>query len=46
VSYLAAEQAFERDVQAFWTAAHSMRPFRGQRLAPTAPSPLATLYSD
>lgn len=46
VSYLAAEVAYERHLDVFWKAAKSMRPFRGNRLAPTAMSPIASLYSD
>jgi hypothetical protein len=46
VSYLATEPAFERDAAIFWKTARSMRPFRGHKLAPSGPSPLATIYSD
>lgn len=46
ISYLARETAFAQHVNAFWTTARSIRPFRGRVLHPTGPSPLAALYSD
>jgi hypothetical protein len=46
VSYLAREEKWKQHVEAFWAAARSIRPFRGRMLAPTAASPVATLYSD
>lgn len=46
ISYLATEAAYDQHAEVFWKAAWSMRPFRGQHLKPTAPSPIATLYSD
>ncbi len=46
VSYLATEPAYDQHAETFWTVAKSIRPFRGRRLAPTAQSPIASLYSD
>lgn len=46
VTYLAWEQTFARHVEAFWTVAKSVRPFRGRHIAPSGPSPLGMLYSD
>jgi hypothetical protein len=46
LSSLATESAFDEHALAFWEAARSVRPFRGRRLAPTGPSPVALLYSD
>ena len=46
ISYLAREEVWKQHVEAFWAAARSIRPFRGKIIAPSAPSPIATLYSD
>jgi hypothetical protein len=46
VSYLSSETSFETHVETFWKMAKSVRAFRGHKLIPTGPSPLAIIYGD
>jgi hypothetical protein len=46
ITYLSTEAGYDSHLDTFWKVAKSMRPFRGNRLAPAGVSPLAALYSD
>ncbi len=46
VSYLAWDATYATHLAAFWSAARSVRPFRGRHVPPSGPSPLAIIYGD
>lgn len=46
INYLARASVFATHVETFWAAARSIRAFKGRVVAPTAQSPVATLYAD